>query len=177
VGAVGIGPQTASPAVKEGNTGLVFGEGHAFWLTAPKGWVLDNTSGVSAGLQAVFYRVGESWRDGKAFMYANTVVKASQSFGDVVAEDLERFKSRAPGLAMHEEQPVATADGKRAKVRIFEGDPWGNKEAVAYIDERTVVVVLVLTSRDAGEFASALPAFKALVGSYRFMTEKVEIRR
>ena len=37
-------------------TGIIYGKNHVFSLTAPDGWVLDNTSGIKQGLYAVFYR-------------------------------------------------------------------------------------------------------------------------
>ena len=43
---------------KEGDAhfkgGIIFGKDHAYVLTAPKGWVLDNQSGVDQGIHAVF---------------------------------------------------------------------------------------------------------------------------
>lgn len=81
----------AGSATRDANTGLVFGKGHAFWLTAPSGWVLDNASGAADGLVAVFYRVGESWKHAKVAMYVNTVEKGSQSFDQLIAADIERF--------------------------------------------------------------------------------------
>src|SRR4051812_22225217 len=39
-------------------SGLIYGEGHAFFFDAPRGWVLDNRSGVEHGSHAVFYPEG-----------------------------------------------------------------------------------------------------------------------
>ncbi len=35
---------------------------------------------------------------------------------------------------MTESRSLKTGDGKTAQVRLFQGDQWGNREAVAYID-------------------------------------------
>jgi len=42
------------------------GQDHSFIISAPKGWVLDNQSGQSDGLQAVFYREGQTWSGASA---------------------------------------------------------------------------------------------------------------
>ena len=44
-----------------GGTGLIYGTNHAFTLTAPKGWVLDNEAGDPGGIYAGFYREGGTW--------------------------------------------------------------------------------------------------------------------
>src|SRR4030088_993829 len=64
---------TQKPA--DNNSGIIYGQDHVFVLTAPKGWVLDNKSGVSQGLQAVFYPEGSSWKSGTVVMYANAYHK------------------------------------------------------------------------------------------------------
>jgi len=50
------------------NTGIIYGTDHAYSLTAPEGWVLDNSSGVVQGLYAVFYKQGESWDKAETVM-------------------------------------------------------------------------------------------------------------
>ena len=57
--------QEQSKNDKGANSGIIYGENHAFTLTAPTGWVLDNTSGAKQGLQAVFYPEGSSWQKGR----------------------------------------------------------------------------------------------------------------
>ena len=162
------------------NAGIIYGKGHAFFLTAPKGWVLDNSSGVSHGLHAVFYLEGNSWSNGTSVMYANTTLKEIQ--GDepvekVIEGDISRFKANSPNLNVIDAAPLLTRDNKKCIVKYFSGDIHGNYEAVAYIDERKVVVMIVLTSRKKEEFDLSLPAFKELVASYQFITDDVRIEK
>ena len=162
------------------NAGIIYGKGHAFFLTAPKGWVLDNSSGVSQGLHAVFYLEGYSWSNATSVMYANTTLKEIQ--GDepvekVIEGDISRFKANSPNLNVIYAAPLLTRDNKKCIVKYFSGDIHGNYEAVAYIDERKVVVMIVLTSRKKEEFDLSLPAFKELVASYQFFTDDVRIEK
>ena len=60
-------------------------------------------------------------------------------------------------------------------IRHFEGDEHGNFEAVAYIDEKQAIAMLVLSARKKSDFERAYPAFEKLVGSYRFLTSDVKM--
>lgn len=159
-----------------GGGGIIYGPHHAFMIEAPPGWVLDNQAGRSDGLVAVFYQKGQSWRNGDAVMYVNTVVPDSGRTADplrVIADDSLRFAQRAPRIRIERRPSLHTKDGRTAYVRHFSGDPNGNFEAVAYIAEKTVTPLLVLTARSRGAFDEALPAFAQLVQSYSFFTADV----
>src|SRR6185295_8947918 len=62
-------------AAAQNDSGIIYGKNYSFALMAPKGWVLDTTSGRQQGLQAVFYPNGSSWKNGAAVMYANVYQK------------------------------------------------------------------------------------------------------
>jgi hypothetical protein len=162
-----------------GGGGIVYGEGHAFLIEAPKGWVLDNRSGVPDGLQAVFYPRGSSWSKSPTVMYAAWASKKKEgvtSIQQIIDKDVAKFKKGNPSIVITESRPLKTKDGKTALVRLFKGDQWGNSEAVAYVDEKAGVAVLVLTSRNQVAFNKAITAFEKLVSSYHFFTEDVKIQ-
>jgi hypothetical protein len=170
---------------QKGDSGIIYGENHAFTLTAPKGWVLDNTSGRTQGLQAVFYPEGSSWQKGAVVMYANVYQKKDikkESLETVIAGDVAEYKNRSAELSVTDAEPLTTTKdkrvkGKKATIKYFTGDAHGNDEAVAYIDEGKVVVMLVLSARNKKDFESSLPAFKELVGSYFFLGNKVTFHK
>lgn len=60
---------------EEARTNIVYGDDHAFAIKAPQGWILDNKSGASIGLHAIFYPLGSTWRDSRAMMCVNTAGK------------------------------------------------------------------------------------------------------
>jgi hypothetical protein len=162
--------------MNSGAAGIVYGEGHAFCVAAPHRWVLDNHSGADQGLHAVFYPVGSSWADAPAVMYATAANRrAGESLDEFIAGDLAEYKNKSPNAIMAAAAPIETSDKKQAVIRHFTGDAWGNKEAVAYIQEDTVFVIITLTARTAASYESALPAFTELVKSYYFLTKDVQI--
>jgi hypothetical protein len=76
------------------NSGIIYGNSHVFTLKAPEGWVLDNQSGVSQGLHAVFYPKGQTWRNSPIVAYTNTRVKDNivNSIEDQVKFTIKDFK-------------------------------------------------------------------------------------
>jgi len=161
-----------------GEGGIVYGKEHAFLIEPPEGWVLDNQSGVSQGSHAVFYPKGSSWSQATAVMYVNTVNKKQEGISTVqelIDIDFANFKKKNPSIVMTKSRSLTTGDGKTALVRLLQGDQWGNREAVAYIDEKAIVAFLVLTSRSQAAFQESLPAFEKLVASYRFFTADVRM--
>jgi hypothetical protein len=159
------------------NAGIIYGKDHSYMLSAPKGWVLDNQSGVNQGLYAVFYPKGSSWAKGSVVMYTNTgskKKKGQETFEKMIANDVANYRDNRNTKQILDGLPIITKDGKRtALVKYFLGDKTGNYEACAYIDESKIVSFVVLTARNQKEFEANLPAFKELVQSYFFITSIV----
>lgn len=153
--------------------GMIYGEDHAYLLAAPKGWVMDNQSGKSDGLQAVFYPEGSSWAGGAAVMYTNVLGKSSekQPIKEIIDGDIADFKQNSATLKVDDAKMIDLGKGKSAVVKYFSGDAHGNFEAIAYIDEAKLVVIVVLSARNKKEFDASLPAFEELTKSYSFLTD------
>jgi hypothetical protein len=152
-----------------GKTGIMYGPGHAYMVEAPDGWVLDNQVGRSRGLHAIFYRIGETWRDTDAFMYVNTAAPDSgeaASAEAVARRDSLRFVAQNPNIKITVAAPIEMKDGTQAMVRHFTGDVYGNSEAAAYVPEKTFTPIFILSATSEDAFKQALPAFEQLVRSY-----------
>ena len=161
-------------------TGIIYGPHHAFIVSAPPGWILDNEAGKRMGLDAVFYPHGQTWRDAPAVMYVNPAAPppaASADAGRVMRDDSARFAAESPHLRIIRAPPLRTSGKRVAYVRYYSGDIRGNFEAVAYIAESTVTPIIVLTARTRPAFDQALPAFRQLVQSYQFITSDVRFDR
>ncbi len=146
---------------------MISGGGHAFAVTAPNAWVLDTSSGATQGLNAVLYPKQGSWEDSPAVMYVSATSRVpEQPLANFVGAELARLRAANPKVRAAALPAIQTHDGKRASVWHLEGDRWGNHEAIAYIEEQSVFVTIVLTARRAGDYKAALPAFTALVKTY-----------
>lgn len=164
--------QDAKPDADDKNTGLVYGKDYAFAVTAPAGWFFDSESGIQQGLHAVFYPAGSSWKESQAVMYVNAAAK-TDTLEKFVEGDVANFRKGSPRLKVTDEESPAVAGRQRVVAKRFVEDQLGNFEAVAYVEESKVVVMLVLSARTQDEFDAALPAFRKLVSSYRFISDKV----
>lgn len=156
--------------------GIIYGKNHAFSLTAPEGWVLDNQSGVSQGLHAVFYMRGKSWKDATTVMYANTASledEAHKTLEQLIKYDLDKFKKNYSDLEITDGKDIMTKGNTVAKIKYLSGKSYGNHEAISYIDAGKTGVMIILSSRTKDEFENSLPAFESLVKSYFFMSDKV----
>ena len=165
-------------AEKVPNAGIVYGQDHSFIISAPKGWVLDNQSGQSDGLQAVFYREGQTWSGASAVLYANVALKsdeATSTLEKTIAFDVARFKEKNPTLSVKDGPRLKTQEGHIPVVKDFGGDRFGNFERIAYLDESKVVVFLVLSARTKKEFEASLKAFAELVATYNFLGDQVKL--
>jgi hypothetical protein len=165
---------SSSPLTEEGNCGIVYGEGHAFRVCAPKGWVLDNTILNEEGIYAVFYPKGRTWseaKDNRTFMYINTARKGAEhpTAAALMKTDAEDTRQKAPAAAISEQQRIHTKNGD-ARVQTFQHGEFDRFEAVAYLDSPKIIVMIVTTSKDAQSFGRDYSAFEELVKSYEFLS-------
>lgn len=169
-----------SAAIIEEGVGIVYGSNHAFSFKAPKGWMLDNESGVGQGVHAVFYEKGGSWEKSKVVAYARAADRGDgvKTAADQVAKTIADFRKR--GNVKYDGKKlktVKTESGKEGEIYRFSGDKWGNFEAVAYFVEEKTINFVVFNSRDEKLFNDALPAFEELAKSYLFVGEKVDVQK
>jgi len=166
------GPLPPAP-VPSNNSGIFYGPGFSFILAAPEGWVLDDVSGRKQGLSAVFYKRGDSWSRAKVVMYANPVRKSKgETVGRIIADDVLSFRERSPEAVVEDGPAVAASGGRMLPVKVFRGTKEGDDEVVAYADESSCVVMIVL-SGTADRVRDARASFAALLKTYTFLTADV----
>jgi hypothetical protein len=165
-------------AVPEGG-GIMYGGGFAFSLRAPEGWVLDNTAARDQNVCAVFYPVGSNWKDSHVVFYVNTWKKTGEIHtpGEVAQNDVATFRrDGSPGSHVEKIKELKLSHGRVASIWQYTGDRWSNYERSAFVSERDVINVVVLTARTEKEMDDARPAFEQLVSSYEYMG-KVEFKK
>jgi len=159
-------------------TGIIYGDNHVYSLTAPDGWILDNNSGISQGIYAVFYREGESWEKAETVMYTNTASledKAHKTLDQLIKYDLDNFKKEYSDILIFDANDIVVKENVIAKVKYLSGKSYGNYESIAYISEGKTGIMIIMSSRTKQGFDNSLPAFESLVKSYFFMTNQMII--
>ncbi len=165
-----------STKVFANDSGIIWGQGHLYSLKPPKGWKLDNVSGNKRGLPAVFYPVGGSWANSKAVMYANVAGKKSgqNNIKELIDNYLVTLKAKSPNVKVKDLETVTVGE-KTVVIKEWLNN-MNNHEAVAYIEESKVIVLLVLTSQDKFEYTKSFTAFRELIGSYNFYSDNPDYK-
>lgn len=169
----------AAPAPK-GEFTILYGDDHAFGITPPEGWTVDDTSGLGSHIRVVLYPRGQQWSSAPTVMYVNPLhqkAEARKALPQMIDRDVAEFMKRSPKGRVTAGRPLRTGKAKVAEVRYFAPTGGPPLEAVAYVAESDLVMLLVLSSRDGGGFRNALPAFESLVASYQFVAGGIQTPR
>jgi hypothetical protein len=158
------------------NCGLLYGKDHALTFCAPDGWDLNNGIMNDQGIYAVFYPTGSNFQDAKdsgTFMYFNVVGKAPDStVTKLMAADAEQVKHDARAAVVVQADPIKVGDVSVPVLRFTPG-AFDRYEAVAYIGEEKVLVMVVISSKNQDVFQKNYPAFVLLVQSYKWLSSNV----
>lgn len=136
----------------------------------PHGWHFDNGSSHHFSFNAMA-------PDGSTFSNAETVIYAkaeykprvpeTESLAQLVKQDISDFHHAYPGMEVAVEPSVLTADHKQLQVITFTPAAGGNWERVAYGEAADFYVLFSVSSRTKSGLDLAMPAFRAMVASYR----------
>ena len=159
---------------------IIEGDDHLFMVSAPKGWVLDDTAGMGSRIRCVFYPQGEKWVSAATVMYVNPLHgygAKTRTMTNLIAEDEKAFKKRSPRGRISEGGTLPTSDKRVARVRYFSASGGAPHEAVAYVPESDLVMLVVLSSRSPEGFQKALGAYRELVQSYAWVGANAQLGR
>jgi len=176
----GVSPTATKSDSNVRNAVVIEGDDHLFMVAAPKGWVLDDTSGLGSRIRCVFYPKGQTWAAAPTVMYVNPMHGyglKERTVSKMIDENEREFHKRAPKGHIVEAGTLKTAAGKSAKVRHFAYDGGEPTEAVAFVPENELVMLVVLSARDAKGFQSGLGPFRELVGTYAWVGSNKEFGR
>jgi hypothetical protein len=157
----------------EGYT-VLKGDGFAFELKAPLGWVLDDKIGNPQGLNVVFYPENAGWDKSDVVCFARVRSLDNQvtNIEDQVKDTVKTLRENgSPKVEAKFIKTLTTQDASKAKIYYYTGDQFGNSEATAYIQAKSSVHYITLSARSSKAFHDALPAFDALVTSYEDLTK------
>lgn len=159
-----------------GKAALLYGSNHALTIRAPKGWTLDSRSGRAQGLQTVFYPNGTTWAASPTIMYCQVIPRTAtmKDRASLVASDVDRYRASSTTAVIEVGDDIPLSRDQSAQVRRYYGGVSNRFEVTAYIEERTVVVVLVLSCSTPEEIEKALPNLRDLVDSYSFLGDDRE---
>jgi len=154
-----------------GGTAIVYAEGGAFLLEAPKGWVTDRETGQQHGVCCVWYPEGSTWDDAETVMYPNIATKGpgQKTLNEFMESDLADFREHNPELTYEIGEDIPLKDNRLAKLRLFYNVNQGSSEAVAYIDEEKIIAFVVMSSKTKNGLNDSIPRLRTVLQSYAFV--------
>jgi len=159
---------------------IIEGDNHLFMVSTPDGWVLDDTSGMGSRIRCVFYPKGQKWATAPTVMYVNPLHgygAKTRTVSMLMAEDEKSFKKNSPRGKVTDGGTIQTTGKKTAVVRYFSNDGGAANEAVAYVPEAEMVMLIVLSSKTPQGFQGALAAYREIVQSYAWVASNAELGR
>lgn len=167
-------PQPVLPPASgdDAQSGIIYGDDHAYTLTAPKGWVLDNQVWADQGVFAVFYPKGSSVQ-GNWIAYSRVMDLNPKGLLAAATADLEGMKQESPHYTWKRLPDIQTSDRNTAIIFSTSGDSFGNAEFLAYIQAPTKVVFICAVTRTPKDLDQLRAPFEAIVRSYSWFTDKV----
>ena len=144
-----------------------------FWwpkLAPIPGWHQDLEQSDNYGINALAPD-GATFADAEVVMYARASFKPRMpevtSLEMLMENDRKDFTANTPGVRIEEAKALHTADKKKLKSRTFLPTQGGNWERVAYGEEGEFYLVFTLSSRTKTAYEKAIPAYEALIRSYK----------
>lgn len=144
---------------------IVYGKNWAFLFATPKNWNVACPVNDPSGVVVALWPEGTPWANAPGVMYVTVSQKDGFSLEQFAEDELARFRKQSPKLQAQVAEAILLPNKTQALVRELTGDQFGNHEAIAYVNARTVYLIAVLTSRTEEEFKRLRPAFGEFVSS------------
>jgi hypothetical protein len=164
-----VGMICSSSSAQTGSGGFVYGKDHAYFLEAPKGWVLDSADAAKENVGGVFHPANAHWPESGVIIYTDFYKKreALQTPSDAMRNDVALFQKDGSAIHPVKKPSIKTSiGGLGGEVYYFGPDRRGQYDARAYFVYKDYIDYFVLTARDKATFEKSLPAFEHVVRSY-----------
>lgn len=165
-------PNSAAPKAL-----LVYADDCAYFLNSIQGWEFSTDSKDNDGMPLVYFPHGGSWENSDAVMYTKADQKDHRTLQQYIAEDIKSFKQNNPHLIVTAMPSPKELKANSVAVEQYRHLKGSADEAVAYIECPKAFVIICLSSRTDKTFKASEPAFKKLVQSFKYVSDKVKIER
>ena len=170
-------PMVLSGQRPEYQAGVIYGPKAAFEISAPEGWVLDNTSGRSNGLDCVLYLSGSTWQSSPVIMYAKVASTQFERVEDFLEFTHREYEKDEPAPTLTRMPTVAINDTLMAIVESNAGGVHDSYEATAYVQVPGAVCYIVFSARNEAGFRSYAQALSEAVRTFRYRPEYIGLEK
>ncbi len=159
----------SSASAQTGAGGFVYGKDHAYFLEAPKGWVMDSGDAAKENVGAVFHPAKAHWPESGVIIYTDFFKKRKglATPHEAMQNDVALFRKEGSVVQPVKKPSIKTEiGGLVGEVYHLGPDRRGQYDARAYFTYKGYIDYFVLTARDKATFNKSLPAFQHVVRSY-----------
>jgi len=147
---------------------------YSFTLGLPKNWDFSFDQARKHGATLVFFPEGGGFDQSTTIVYVTDLCRANcaGTLTKVIDATLTNAKHNSPKLNVAILDPLKTAEGGEAQVRVLTGesDPRQAKEAPAFIEHNETVILVVLTTKDATNWDTDYKALREIISGHKFFT-------
>ncbi|VFQ45798.1 hypothetical protein [Desulfoluna butyratoxydans] len=153
-----------SPALE-----FIYGNGHAFTVRTPEGWVSDSPSARAFDLLS-FFCPAHAVTKTETYLYAQAWDKAdrSQTIQDFIESDLNDFKNQQHSLSFTRKKSAIKPPCTASWHYTFSGIDGGYREDIVYMETEHSFAVLVYSSNSKANYDRYMPVFDGFVRSFHF---------
>jgi len=148
---------------------------YSYTFGVPAGWEYSFERAGEAGVRLLYFPKGGSFAQSDSIVYINEVdeVCAPSCAGmlqKAIRKIIDESREDSPLLQVAPASPISISGGGSATVRILTGwrDPRQAKEALAFIEHKESIVLVVLTTKNARTWAEDYVAFQEIVSGHKF---------
>ncbi|HTC19759.1 MAG TPA: hypothetical protein VK859_02860 [bacterium] len=147
---------------------MIQGDGYSFFLSAPMGWVLDETMAADAEADAVLYPQGTTYQSAASVLTVSAAFKGDgfKDLADLMRQDEADSRQQNPEFSLQKGPLLQTRLQKKVLLYFYLGLKDGGCEAVAYLEEKDRVMIFMLSSSSEQILREDLPALQETVESY-----------
>ena len=142
---------------------------YSYTFSVPKGWDFSFEQANESNMRLVFFPVGGNVHLSESVIYVNEVRGNLDNAFDIM---LGNAKAHNPLLRIEpiDAIPLTWNPGVSAPVRILTGanDPRQAKEALVFIDHGTMVVLVVLTTKNTANWREDYRALETVVAGHKY---------
>lgn len=140
---------------------------YSYTFGMPEGWAHSFEQAHSFGTRLVLFPKGGDLHRSNSIIYVNEL---SGGILSAIVKTIANAKCDNPDIKMENWPSISINAGGAAIVRITEGykDPRRAKEALAFIEHKDTVVLVVLTTKNTANWDADYKAFVSVVSGHRY---------
>ncbi|HVF70397.1 MAG TPA: hypothetical protein VM940_02205 [Chthoniobacterales bacterium] len=154
---------------------IVHGPKGAFTITAPKGWVIDNTAGQANGLPCVLFQKGQTWDKAEPLMYAKIASTSHEDAEEFARTAIEEMKKERGDYKVERVATGKTKGGETYFINEYSpSKQYARVERVAYVQMPKAVAYVVFSCEGQPAMRKHQRAITELLESFTAMTVKAD---